>query len=87
MPTAPEFRGGERLVGAVEVLRQAKTHEECNTDGDVGVTREVRIHLQRVGKKGYQVFEAGKKEWGVENAVHEIGGEVVTQDNLFGKAV
>ena len=87
MPTAPEFGGAQSLVRAVEVLGQAETHQECNANGDVGITREVGVNLQRVGKQCNQVFKAGKQQGSIENAVHEVGGQVVTQDNLLGEAV
>ncbi len=87
MPTAPEFGRALCLVRAVEVLRQAEAHEECNTNRNVRVTREVRINLERISEKCNEVFEAGEQEWSVENAVHKVRGEVVAQDNLLGKAV
>ena len=87
MPTTPKFGGTERLVGAVEVLRQAETHQEGDADGDVGVAGEVGVNLQRVGEQGDKVFKSREQERRVENAVHEIGGEVVAQDNLLGKSV
>ena len=58
MPTAPEFGGGERLVGAVEVLRQAETHQEGDADGDVGIAREVGVHLQGVSEERDEVLES-----------------------------
>ena len=87
MPTTPKFGGGERLVGAVEVLRQAETHQEGDADGDVGVAGEVGVNLQRVREQGDKVFKSREQERRVENAVNEIGGEVVAQDNLLGKSV
>ena len=87
VPTAPEFRGALCLVRAVEVLRQAESHEEGNADGDVRVSGKVCVNLQRVGEEGNQVFKAGEQERRIENAVHEVCREVVAQDNLFGKTV
>ena len=87
MPAAPEFGGAERLVGAVEVLRQTETHQECYANGDVGVAREVGIHLQRVGEECNQVFKSGKQKGGVEDAVHKVRGQIVAQDDLLRKAV
>ena len=58
VPTAPEFGGGECLVGAVEVLRQAEPHEERNADGDVCIAREVGVDLQGVGEERDEVLEA-----------------------------
>ena len=87
VPTAPEFGGAERLVGAVEVLRQAESHEERHADGDVGIAREVGVNLQGVGEQRDEVLEAGKQERCIENAVDEVCREVVAQDNLLREPV
>ena len=87
MPTAPEFGGALCLVRAVEVLRQAETHQKSNANGNVRVTREVGVNLQRVCEKRNEVFEASEQERGIENAVHKVCREVVAQDNLLGKTV
>ena len=87
MPAPPEFRGGERLVGTVEVLGQAESHQERHADGDIGVSREIGIDLQRIGEQGNQVFKAREQERRIEHTVHEVGGQVVAQDDLLGKAV
>ena len=87
VPTTPEFRGALCLVRAVEVLRQAESHEEGDTDGDVRIAREVGIDLQRIGEKRNQVFYAREEERRIENAIDKVCREVVAQDNLLGKSV
>ena len=87
MPTTPEFRGALCLVRAVEVLRQAESHEEGNADSDVRISREVGIDLQRVGEKRNQVFDASEQERRIENAIDKVCCEVVAQDNLLCKSV
>ena len=87
MPTTPEFRRALCLVGAVEVLRQAESHEEGDADSDVRIAREVGIDLQRVGEKRNQVFYAREEERRIKNAVNKVCREVVAQNDLLGKTV
>ncbi len=46
-----------RHVGAVEVLRKAKAEQQGQPDGDVGVTGEVGIDLDRVAVDGDEGVE------------------------------
>lgn len=87
MPTTPEFRGAECLVRAVEVLRQTESHKEGNANRDIRIAGEVCVDLQGVGEKCNEVLKASKQERRIENAVHEVCGEVVAQDDFFAKPV
>ena len=87
MPTAPEFGRALCLVRAVEILRQAETHEKGNANSNVRVTREVGVNLERISEKRNEVFKACEQERGIENAVHKVCRKVVAQDNLLGETV
>ena len=87
VPTLPEVAGVGGFVGRVEVLRQIESHEHGHTDGDVGVSGEVGIHLQRVSEKSHEVFKTGEKQGIVKYAVDEVHGNVVAENNLLCQTV
>ena len=87
MPTTPEFRGALGFVRAVEVLRQAESHEEGYANGDVRIAREIGVNLERICEKCDEVFKAGEQKRRIENAIDKVCREVVAQDNLLGKSV
>ena len=83
----PKFRRLVRLVGAVEVLRQMKSHEKGDSRGDVRVTGKIRIDLQRIGEEGEQIFKTGEEQRRFKNLVHKLRGEKIAQDDFFGEPV
>ena len=87
VPPFPEVARRVGLVRRVEVLGQVEAHQHGHTDGNVGVTREVGIHLQRVDEQCGEVLKSGEQRGVVENAVHEVDGEVVAHNQFLGQTV
>ena len=72
MPAAPELLRVAGFVGRIEVLRQVEAHQHGNTDGNIGVAREVGIDLQRVGKEREEVFKSTEEQWIFKDTVDEV---------------
>ena len=87
VPAAPEVGGVLRLVGRVEVERQVEAHEKRHADGDIGIAREVGVDLQRVEHQCGEVLEGGVERGVVEDAVDEVDGQVVAQDEFLHQTV
>ena len=87
MPAAPELLRVHRLVGRIEVLGQVEAEEHGDARCDVRVAGEVGIHLQGIAEQGAQVLEAAVQKRILKDAVGEVHGQVVGQDELLEKAV
>ena len=87
MPPAPEVLGVGGLVRRIEVDGQIKAHKHRYANGDVGVAREVGVHLQRIGEQCRKVLETGKQQRIVEYPVDEIDGDIVAEYNLLCQTV
>ena len=48
VPPPPELGDRRRLVGCVEVLREAEAQQQGDADGHVRIAREVAVDLQRI---------------------------------------
>ena len=72
MPPPPELLRTLRFIRAVEVHRQIETHQHSYADGYIRVSREVRIHLQRVGKERKEVLKAGEEQRVVKDTVYQV---------------
>jgi len=83
VPAAPEFGDRGRLVGGVEVLREAESQQQGDADGHVRVAREVAVDLQGVSVDARQTFESRVEERLVEDAVHEVERDIVRDDRLL----
>ena len=83
MPPPPEFGDRRRLVGGVEVLREAESQQQGDSDGHVGIAREVAVDLQRVAVNTHQALEPGVEQRLVEDAVDEVERNVVRDDGLL----
>ncbi len=86
MPAAPEVLDAGRFVGAVEVVGELKAEEQGRADGDVGVGREVHVHLHRVAVEAEQDVHGGQHVGGVEGALDEVDAEVVGDGDLLEEA-
>jgi hypothetical protein len=60
VPAAPEVDDVDRLVGAVEVDRQAHVHHQGEADRHVGVAREIEVKLEGVGERPTPGLEQGE---------------------------
>ena len=83
MPSFPEVGTVLGFVGRVEVARQVEAHEQRQADGNIRVAREVGIDLKGIEEEGCQVLEAGEEQGIGKDAVDEVEGQVVAQDNLL----
>ena len=77
VPALPEVGAVLGLVRRVEVAGQVEAHEQRQTDGYVGVAREVGVDLEGVEEECHRVLEAGEEQGIGKDAVHEVEGEVV----------
>ena len=87
VPPLPEIAGRVGLIGRIEVLGQVKSHQHRHANGNVSISREVGIHLQRVEEERRQVLERGEKRGVVEDAVHEVHRQIVAQYQFLGQSV
>ena len=58
MPAVPELGDILRLIWEVEVLREVKAHNQCNTDSHIRVSREVAVYLHSIAEHGHKILEA-----------------------------
>ena len=72
VPAAPELLRIAGLVGRIEVLRQIEAHEKGDTYGNIGIAREIGIHLQGIGKERKEVLEAREEQRVVKDTVDEV---------------
>ncbi len=86
MPSAPELLKVARDIGRVEVLRQLVPEERGAPDGDVAVTGEIGVDLDRVTVDRQEHLERREALGGREHAVHERLGEVISDDDLLREA-
>ena len=87
MPAFPEVARILSLIGGVEVLWQIESHHQRESDGDVGVAREVGIDLERVCEERCQVLES-RKQLGIgEYAIDEINSQIVRHHDFLGQAI
>ena len=64
-----------------------EAHHERKTYGNVGISREVGIHLQRIAKQRCEILEATKHLRVVEHTVDEVDSEVITQYYLLRQTI
>src|SRR5206468_11405965 len=46
MPAAPEFLHRQGSIGIIEIFRKAKSQQQSDADGDVGIPGKVEIDLE-----------------------------------------
>ena len=83
VPPPPELGDGGGAVGVVEVLRELEPEQEGDADGHVGVAREVAVNLEGVAIDGQEVLQAAVEVGLVEDALHEVDGDVVADDGFL----
>src|SRR5699024_4842897 len=79
----PELRDGRRLVGRIEVLGEAESQQQRETDGHVRIAGKVAVNLERIAVNPHQVLEAAVKHRVVKHAVHEIDADIVRQNRFL----
>ena len=57
VPPAPEFGDRSRFIRRVEVLREAETQQQRQSDRHVRIAREVAVDLQGVAVYAHQILE------------------------------
>ena len=83
VPPPPEFGDRGRVVGGVEVLREAEAQQQCQADGHVRITREVAVDLKGIAVDGCQTLHARIERRVVEDAVDEVERDIVRDDGLL----
>ncbi len=86
MPAAPEVGEVEGLIGAVEVVGDGEAEEKAEAHGDVGVAGEVEVDLEGVGVDADEDFGSAVEGGGVEDAVGDVVGEEVGDEELLDEA-
>ena len=86
VPPPPELGDRRRLVGCVEVFREAEAQQQGDADGHVRIAREVAVDLQRIAVDAHQALESRVEQRFVEDAVDEVERDVVRNDRLFEQA-
>src|SRR5207249_4362316 len=67
----------------VEIRRQLDREQKRRADGDIGVARKIIVELQGVRVDGDQSLGAGVQLGQIENAVHQVVGQVIGNEQLF----
>ena len=80
MPATPKLGDRRRLVGEVEVGIEVVPHPERQSDGDVGVSGEVAVDLQRIAVDSHQVFKPTVEQRLIEDSVDKVERDVVGDD-------
>ena len=85
MPAAPEVDDVDRLVGGVEVDRQADAEHPAEADRHVGIAGEVEVQLEGVGQRPAPGLEQGRFVATVGGGEHRRGvdRDAVGQDHLL----
>lgn len=84
MPSAPEFIDCKCLVGRVEVKWQVDVQHLSHADSHVGVTAEIKVNLNGIGKSNHKGVGGVKGGYIGVSPVCNIADYVGYQD-LFGK--
>ena len=58
MPSAPELRNIQTLVGEAEILPQPNPHQGSHTNADIGISREIKVNLHGETQHAHEVLEA-----------------------------
>ena len=83
MPTAPEVGDGVAAIGMTEVLVEVESHAASQSDGHIGITREVEVNLQR---ERHNTNPGSCQRQRIESANQELVGnlgELVGYDHLL----
>ena len=86
VPALPEVLQVECEVRTAEVLGKFNADEERNSHGKIGIAGEVEEELEGVAVDGDEVLEAAVEGGGVEDAIDEVVGEVVSDEEFFDQA-
>ena len=86
VPAAPEVGEVEGAVGAVEVVGEGEAKELADAHGDVGVAGEVEVDLEGVGVDADEDLGSAVEGGGVEDAVGDVVGEEVGDEEFFDEA-
>ena len=86
VPSPPEFSHVDREVRLTEVLRQPNAQQQSRAHGNVRVAREVEEQLQRVAIDAHQCLDAGVECRRIEDAAHQVVGQVVGNQQLLYQA-
>ena len=77
MPAVPEVGHTVRLIGRIEVDREAESQQKGDTDSHVTVSGEIAIDLQGISINAEKVFDTGIQARIVEDSFYEIDTDVV----------
>ena len=86
MPAPPEFGNAFGNIGIVEVFKELKAQHTSQSDGHIGITREIEVDLEGIqdhNQPGAQngLLKCERLMIVVEEDVHRVG-----QQNLFGQS-
>ena len=77
MPAVPEVGHTVRLIGRIEVDREAESQQKGDADSHVTVSGEIAIDLQGISINAEKVFDTGIQAGIVEDSFYEIDTDVV----------
>jgi len=85
VPPSPELGDAAGQIGESEILHEAEAHHQTQTDRHVGVSREVKVDLNGVGR-GSQPGVGGGRRGQSEGRLGHRGHRIGNQD-LFAEVV
>ena len=85
MPAGPEFGDGMRHVGQIEVLHEPYAHDPRAANSDIGIPREIAVHLEGEHDRG---GDDGGRGGGFRRGIDsdDIGRELIRDDHLLEEA-
>ena len=83
MPTAPKLGDGCRVVGGIEVVGKAETHQECHANGHIRVARKVAIYLQCEAVNSHQRHHTAIAQLTRKGGSDEECAERLSQDAIL----
>ena len=87
VPTPPKVGWILGLIGRIEVEGQVEAHQHSHTYGNVGVAREVGIHLQRIEHQCREILKRRVERGVVKNPVDKIHRQIIAQHQLLHQSV
>ena len=87
MPPAPELLRVLRLIRTIEVHRQIESHQHRYTNRYIRVTREISIHLQRIGEDSKHILKPGEQQRVLKHAVNQIHRQKIGHNDLLRQTV
>ena len=86
VPALPELRNGGAGERMAEVFVKVEAKHAAEADGNIGITAEVKVNIQRIHDDGVPCAEHGKSRDVLAEERVDDGPQIVRDDDLLRKA-